>query len=331
MTTKEKVLKELEYNRDVFISGQDLAEKLNISRTAVWKAIDSLRNEGFVIHSTTNKGYRLSEESDKLTEVGIRKDLGRDLQDLDIYLFDTIDSTNTQIKRMLYTEEMKDFTVVVADEQHQGRGRRGKSFASPKGTGIYISFYLKPKDNFDFSYFDLVTIRAAVAVMKTIESFTEEEVRVKWVNDIYFHGKKVCGILSELDADFESMTVNSVIVGIGVNVKTPKNGFEEKIKDIAGAIDREDLTRNAFAAKLIRQCYQVYHEESAEEVLEYYRSHSLVLGKTVTFEKNQQQYEAVATGINERGNLIVQTEEGEMVLSSGEVSVKGTFLKDKRD
>lgn len=327
MTTKEQVLKELEYNRDIFISGQDLAKKLNISRTAVWKAIDSLRNDGFVIHSTTNKGYRLSNESDKLTEVGIRKNLESHLKNMALKVFDEIDSTNTEAKRMLCSQNVDDFTALVADEQTQGRGRRGKSFSSPKGTGIYISFIIKPTENFDLSYFDLVTIRAAVAIMQTIESFIKEDIGVKWVNDIYLRGKKVCGILSELDADFESMAVNSVIVGIGVNFKTPQNGFDEAIRNIAGGVDLPHVSRNEFTAKLVNIFYRTYYEMTCEDVLALYRKHSVVLNRRVSFQKNGIDYEGTAIDINERGNLVVETEEGIVILSSGEISIQGDFLK----
>ncbi|MDO5715386.1 MAG: biotin--[acetyl-CoA-carboxylase] ligase [Tissierellia bacterium] len=329
MSTKDKVLKELEYHRDEFVSGQDLADKLQLSRTAVWKAMDSLRQDGFVIHSTTNRGYQLDKDCDKLSRIGIQKDLMAPLKEMDLYLYDQIDSTNTEAKRLLYSQDVKNFTILVADEQFKGRGRRGKSFQSPKGSGVYLSIILHPEKKFDLNDFDLVTVRAAVAVVKTIKKFVEDGApSIKWVNDIYCKGKKVCGILSELDADFESKTVSSVIVGIGVNIKKPDGGFDPSVRDIAGWIAPKNRRRNEFVASLMNEFYHVYYEMTDEEVLKIYRDHSLVLGKSLSFEHNGKRYEGIGKDINEKGNLIVETAQGEMVLSSGEISIEGDFLSE---
>ncbi|MFR6449008.1 MAG: biotin--[acetyl-CoA-carboxylase] ligase, partial [Peptoniphilus grossensis] len=223
MKTKDIVLRELERNRANYISGQELAERLNISRTAIWKAINSLKESGFQIESQTKLGYKLVESDDKLSDEGIRKGLRDELKDIDIVIYDEIDSTNTEAKRRLYSSDVKDFTVIVADMQKGGRGRTGKSFTSPKGSGVYFSIILHPKDSYDFSYFDLTTVKAAVAVAEGIRESTGKQAEIKWVNDLFLKGKKICGILSELDADFESRSVKSVIVGIGINVNKPKD------------------------------------------------------------------------------------------------------------
>lgn len=324
MNTKDEVLKELEENREKYISGQDLADKLSLSRTAIWKAIKSLKEEGFIIDSQTKKGYRLDANCDKLTEFGVKKDLIPELKDIDIRIYDEIDSTNTEAKRLLYSEDIRHFTLLASDYQAAGRGRTGKSFKSYRGTGLYYSIILRPKDNFDFSYFDLITVRSAVSVAKTIKDLTGKDAAIKWVNDIYIDGKKVCGILSELDADFETKTVSSIIIGIGINLKYPDH-LDDDLKNIFGALDT-DILKNQILAGLVNEFYLNYYKASTDEILKYYKDHSLVLGKKVTYEINGEKREGLALDVNDKGNLIVERNGEKEILSSGEVSIKGDFL-----
>lgn len=326
MKTKDIVLKELEKNRANYISGQELAEKLNISRTAIWKAINTLKESGFQIESQTKLGYKLLEKDDKLSEEGIRKGLREELKDIDIIVYDEIDSTNTEAKRRLYSSDVKDFTVIVSDMQKGGRGRTGKSFASPKGSGVYFSIILHPKDFYDFSYFDLTTVKAAVAVAEGIKEATGKVAQIKWVNDLFINGRKICGILSELDADFESRSVKSVIVGIGINVNEPKDDSFKDLKDIAGYIGT-DVIRNEILSSILNAFYENHYEKKDKEIIEYYKTHSLVIGKDLTFELNGKKYTAKGVDINDKGNLIVDTGEKRITLSSGEVSIKGDFYK----
>lgn len=326
MKTKDIVLRELEKNRANYISGQELAEKLNISRTAIWKAINTLKESGFQIESQTKLGYKLLEKDDKLSEEGIRKGLREELKDIDLFVYDEIDSTNTEAKRRLYSSDVKDFTVIVSDMQKGGRGRTGKSFASPKGSGVYFSIILHPKDFYDFSYFDLTTVKAAVAVAEGIKEATGKQAEIKWVNDLFINGRKICGILSELDADFESRSVKSVIVGIGINVNEPKDDSFKDLKDIAGYIGT-DVIRNEILSSILNAFYENNYVKKDKEIIEYYKKHSLVIGKDLTFELNGKKYTAKGVDINDKGNLIVDTGEKRITLSSGEVSIKGDFYK----
>lgn len=326
MKTKDIVLRELEKNRANYISGQELAEKLNISRTAIWKAINTLKESGFQIESQTKLGYKLLEKDDKLSEEGIRKGLREELKDIDLFVYDEIDSTNTEAKRRLYSSDVKDFTVIVSDMQKGGRGRTGKSFASPKGSGVYFSIILHPKDFYDFSYFDLTTVKAAVAVAEGIKEATGKQAEIKWVNDLFINGRKICGILSELDADFESRSVKSVIVGIGINVNEPKDDSFKDLKDIAGYIGT-DVIRNEILSSILNAFYENNYVKKDKEIIEYYKNYSLVIGKDLTFELNGKKYTAKGFDINDKGNLIVDTGEKKITLSSGEVSIKGDFYK----
>lgn len=327
MSTKEVILKHLEENRDKYISGEDLASELNISRTAVWKAVNSLKEEGYIINSSTNKGYKIDEKCDILSKYGISHNLIDELKNIYIKVYNTIDSTNTEAKRLLYTEELSNFTVLVSDEQTTGRGRTGKSFSSPKGSGIYISIVIFPRERFDFNAFDLVTIKAAVAVVNAIKNKTDKKPQIKWVNDIFINHKKVCGILTEADTDFESREIKSIIVGIGLNFDTKIEEFGEELKNIATSLNPENkLLRNEMIAEILNQFYQAYYNYDNNEILKLYKEDSLLLGRMVTFTKNGVRYSAKAVDINEKGNLIVELENNEqMILSSGEVSVKGEF------
>ena len=326
MKTKDIVLRELERNRANYISGQELAERLNISRTAIWKAINSLKKSGFQIESQTKVGYKLIESDDKLSDEGIRKGLRDELKDIDIIVYDEIDSTNTEAKRRLYSSDVKDFTVIVSDMQKGGRGRTGKSFTSPKGSGVYFSIILHPKDSYDFSYFDLTTVKAAVAVAEGIKEATNKQTEIKWVNDLFLNGKKICGILSELDADFESRSVKSVIVGIGINVNEPRDDSFKDLKDIAGYIGT-DVIRNEILSSVLNAFYENNFVKSDKEIIDYYKKHSLVIGKELSFDLNGKKYSAKGIDINDRGNLIVDTGKEKITLSSGEVSIKGDFYK----
>lgn len=326
MKTKDIVLKELERNRANYISGQELAERLNISRTAIWKAINSLKESGFQIESQTKLGYRLIESDDKLSSEGIKKGLRDELKDIDVIVFDEIDSTNTEAKRRLYSENVKDLTVIVSDMQKGGRGRTGKTFESPRGSGIYFSIILHPEDYFDFSYFDLITVKAAVSVAEGIKNATGKQAEIKWVNDLFMKGKKICGILSELDADFESRKVNSVIVGIGINVNEPEDDSFKDLKDIAGYIDT-DTIRNEILSSILNSFYENNFVKKEEDVIDYYKKHSLVIGRELSFELNGKKYFAKGIDINKKGNLIVDTGEEKLTLSSGEVSIKGDFYR----
>lgn len=326
MKTKDIVLRELERNRANYISGQELAERLNISRTAIWKAINSLKDSGFQIESQTKLGYKLVESDDKLSDEGIRKGLRDELKDIDIVIYDEIDSTNTEAKRRLYSSDVKDFTVIVADMQKGGRGRTGKSFTSPKGSGVYFSIILHPKDSYDFSYFDLTTVKAAVAVAEGIRESTGKQAEIKWVNDLFLKGKKICGILSELDADFESRSVKSVIVGIGINVNKPLDDSFKDLKDIAGYIGT-DVIRNEILSSILNAFYENNYVKSDKEIIDYYKKHSLVIGRDLYFVLNGKKYSAKGVDINDKGNLIVDTGSERLTLSSGEVSIKGDFYK----
>ena len=227
MSVKQSVLQALEENRKICISGEQLAKTLNISRSSVWKAIKSLKDEGYCIAATTNKGYRLETGSDVLSYEGMLPWLAPQNKNLTIKVYKTIGSTNQVAKKMAIDGEAQG-TVIISEEQTQGRGRMGRSFFSPAKSGIYMSLILRP--NVYAHEAVLVTTAASVGVCRAIEKVTDKNPQIKWVNDIFLDDKKICGILTEAVTNFETGLVECVIIGIGLNFRLPEENFPAGIK-----------------------------------------------------------------------------------------------------
>lgn len=319
MTTKSNLLEILNKSKGNFISGQEIAEQLNISRTAVWKAVKSLRDEGYKIDSVQNNGYKLSEDNDVLSDVEIKNSLLPKYKNFDIKIFKTIDSTNKQAKKLIAENVFDNGTTLIADEQTDGKGRFGRSFFSPKSTGIYLSTIIKmPLKLQDVS---LVTIVSALAVCRTIAKLTSAKPQIKWINDIYIEGKKVCGILTEAVSNFETQTVDAVVAGIGVNLKT--NIFPEELKEKAGCITKENISRNIFVAGILNNLFSLTENIYDKKIIEEYKNLSLVLNKEIKYLSGDTVITATAVDINDKGNLIVKDSDGNLsVLESGEISIK---------
>ncbi len=234
--------------------------------------------------------------------------------DAEVVYYPSVDSTNTQAKRLAGEGKAQPF-LVAAGEQTAGRGRQGKSFYSPAGTGIYMSLALCPKAQLKDTV--CATTAAAVAVCRAIEKLTDIKPQIKWVNDIYVGGKKVCGILTEAVCDSKTNAVTSLIIGIGLNIKTKE--FPKEIKNAASlnaAVKRADLI-----AETANELIKLFGKEYSE-FIDYYRSRSLVTGKKISFVKNGEATSAIALGIDNYGGLAVKTDSGEtLTLRSGEISV----------
>lgn len=320
MSVKFEVLRLLEERGSGALSGQEMAESLNVSRTAIWKAINSLREDGYMINASTNKGYFLDEDNDIISEQGIKAFLNDKNKNIPIITYKTISSTNTIAKKMAIEGALNN-TVLVADEQTEGRGRYGKQFFSPPGTGIYMSIIIKPDLHFVDS--QLTTIYTAVGVCKAIEKLTGETPQIKWVNDIFINGKKICGILTEATFNMESGTIESIIIGIGINFATKTQDFPDELTDIAGSLLPEGISRNMLIAAIIEEINTNLKGISNEELISEYKARSFVLGQEVSFERNKITIEGVATDINEKGNLIVKTVDNNIeTLNSGEIRIK---------
>lgn len=319
MKLKEKILNLLNEKETEFISGQYLADFFNVSRNAVWKAVNSLRQDGYNIYAVQNKGYTLDGEGIFTGEI-IKSYMKSPVK---IEYIPNVTSTNDII--MEYGRQgREEFIAVVADSQSSGRGRKGRIFYSPDNAGTYFSILLRPNINFSESLY--ITTAAAAAVTEAMKQLYNMDTEIKWVNDVYYNGRKICGILTEAHIDMESGTVDYAALGIGINVFEPENSYHKDIKNIAGAAFCRSMFDNKIrceiTAKVIDIFYEYYKNLSDMTFLNTYKSRSFLTGKNVTIEKNGIVQKAFVKGIDDKCRLSVMLENGiEENLNSGEVNL----------
>ncbi len=316
MTVKQQVLQALEQSRGEAIPGQELADKLGVSRTAVWKAVHALQQEGHRIQNE-KRGYTLKAESDMLSVAGIQQYLDESV-DIDIRIYPQIDSTNDEAKR-LAAQGVNTPTLLVSEEQTAGKGRLGRTFYSPKQNGCYFTLLLQPHTSLETTV--QATLAAAVAVCRAVEECSGMDTEIKWVNDVYLHGKKLCGILTEAVTDFESQTVSSLIIGIGINTGALPEEIPAEVREIAASLYDVSIGRNRLIARVVSHLLSLLTQGSAEYLPEY-RRRSMILGKEITYEKQGVTHTAVAKEIDEVGGLVVEENRETHTLRSGEVSVR---------
>ena len=321
MSLKTSILEYLENNRGESISGENLANNFGVSRSAVWKAVNALRDEGHDIEAVTNKGYMLSTDSDLLTMPGISKFLNPEISKF-IQVYKEVDSTNEKAKA-LALEGADEGTVIVADTQSAGKGRMGRKFESPSGAGIYMSMILRPR--FDMRNGVLITTAAAVAVCRAIKVVTDIKPGIKWVNDIYVEKRKVAGILTEGITDLESGTIESVIVGIGLNFKAIPEAYPKELLDKIGWLFdgvSPNITRNEMAAAIINELWNISENLEDRSFISEYKALSILLGRDIFYIEGGQKYPAKVVDIDDNGALIVENEGVNKRLSSGEISIR---------
>lgn len=320
MTVKTRLLQLLEAHKGETLSGESLAAELQCTRAAIWKAVKALREEGYVITAGTNRGYMLSRESSPLSLEGIRAHL--ELPDIYMKFYEELESTNQTAKEAVVARAAGHGSFVLARTQTAGRGRRGREFYSPKDAGLYLSVILEPKEKLRDSL--LLTTAAATAVYRAVREVCEEELSIKWVNDLYCRGKKVCGILTEAITDFESGDIEAAIVGIGLNLYEEPGGYPRELSQVAGGIfeDRQAAERidlNCLVAAVINALLE---ETGNLHLSEIYVAHNLIPGRRITITDGTHSRTAQALSIYEDGRLEVQEEDGSIsLLSYGEVSV----------
>ena len=336
--TRDEVLRLLR-ETDGYASGEKIRQKLGVSRMAVSAAVKSLRADGYEILSSTNRGYLLTKAPDLLTAPEIRARLG-DERMRSVVCLDTTDSTNRQL-RLLADEGAPEGTVVLADAQTQGRGRRGRSFLSPKGTGIYLSYLLRP----EVLPSDMTTVTAwtAVAVREAVRGVCGVSPGIKWVNDLVLNRKKICGILTEMALESESAHIDHIIIGIGINVGQKEADFPEELREVATSIRAafvsdpsggqpapppRSFSRASLAAAVIQRLDRLRADwpDRTEDYLAAYREASVTCGQSVTVISGEKKRPAEALSINDDFSLRVRYEDGTCEdLSSGEVSVRGLY------
>ena len=317
-----KLLKET----DGYVSGQELCRRFGVSRTAVWKVINQLKEEGYEIEAVRNRGYVLKGAGDVLSEAELLSCLETEWAGGRIVYFDATDSTNVQAKR-LAEAHVPHGTLVVSDRQDGGKGRRGRSWASPSGVGIWMSLILRPE--IAPSSASMLTLAAALAVREGIQEETGLSPLIKWPNDLVLNGKKICGILTEMST--ELMEIQYVITGIGINVN--QREFPPEIRDTATSLSLEagrSFRRSSLIAAILKAFEKDYEAflktGDLSLLLEEYNACLVNRGKEVCILDPSGEYRAVAEGIDENGSLLVTLPDGtRREIISGEVSVRGIY------
>ena len=321
---KKEILSLLKNTED-YVSGQELCERFSVSRTAVWKTIKRLKEEGYDIEAVQNRGYRLRKDADVLSAQELEEALQNSFVSGNIVYFDTTDSTNTQAK-ILAEQGAVHGTLVVADCQNAGKGRKGRGFDSPAGQSVYMSLLLRPDVLPNNA--SMLTLVAALAVEHGIWEVTKTKAKIKWPNDIILNGKKVCGILTETSMQEDGIC--HIIIGIGINVQN--TSFPEEISDVATSLYLEtgEKTNRVALIESILRAFEDYFARFCKTqdmslLLEEYQALLINRGQKVRVLDPTDPYEGIAQGITKRGELLVDTDDGVKKVAYGEVSVRGVY------
>lgn len=296
-----------------FVSGQEIADYVGCSRTAVWKHIEELRNEGYVLEAIRNKGYRIISAPGNVTSNEIQIGLQTTSFGQNIHYEESVDSTQ-KIANRLANEDAAEGTIVIAEEQTLGKGRLSRNWHSPKFTGIWMSLILRP--NIPFHEAPQLTLLAAVAVAQAIEDVTDLTPEIKWPNDLLIKGKKVTGILTELQA--ESDRIHSVIVGIGINVNQKLSDFPEELQNTATSLFIEsgkNITRSALIQQILRNMEKLYHtylQHGFNPIKLLWESYAVSLGKELKATTVNETIIGKALGITDSGVLLLEDKLGKV-------------------
>ena len=300
-----------------------MAKTLNLSRTSIWKAINSLRDDGYTINAVTNKGYSLADNTDLISKEGISLYLNKDFSNVDIYIYKTTSSTN-EVAKKLALSGAKHGTVVISEEQTQGKGRMGRSFYSPANTGIYMSIILRPTLTAMDSV--LITTSSSVAICDAIHKVTGIECQIKWINDIYINNKKIGGILTEASTNFESGTIDYLILGIGINFNNPKDNFPDDLKEIADSLyngNSNGINRNILCAEILNNILSIIPKIKDYNFISEYKKRSIILNQEIMYTSGGIYSKGRAIDINNDGSLVIKHDDGSIkILNSGEISIR---------
>jgi len=246
----------------------------------------------------------------------INKLINKNIPITNIYYFNEIDSTNSFSKNLKLDND--EYNLVISNKQTNGRGRLGRSFYSPEDTGIYMSFVYK---NNKLSNPINITSIAAVAVTNAITEIMDIDINIKWVNDLYYNNKKICGILTEATTNPDTGELDNIIVGIGLNIST--TSFPNELKEIATSINLESSRKYELIARIVNNLHYFLNNDNKNEFLSIYRNKSMVIGKDIYYYSNNIKYEATAIEINDEGELVVEDKNGNInVLRTGEITLR---------
>jgi BirA family biotin operon repressor/biotin-[acetyl-CoA-carboxylase] ligase len=294
-----------------YLSGQRIAELIGCSRTAVWKHIEELRKEGFELEAVRRKGYRIVKTPEKITADELRLGLKTNFIGKNVYYEETVESTQKIAHRLAY-ENAPEGTVIIAEEQVAGRGRMDRKWHSPKYTGVWMSIILRP--NIPLPKAPQLTLLTAVAIVQAAQDLTGLLPEIKWPNDILIRGKKVTGILTELEA--EADRINSIIIGIGMNVNQTKEDFPSELQETATSlfiekgdkVSRSDLVKGIFMN--LEKLYLLYLEEGFLPIKLLWEGYAISIGRKITARTLSNSITGTAQGITDDGVLIMVDDHG---------------------
>ncbi|MDY5730243.1 MAG: biotin--[acetyl-CoA-carboxylase] ligase [Eubacteriales bacterium] len=317
MQISEMILEQL-ISANGFVSGQALAKYTQISRMAVWKHIQALQAQGYHIEAEHGKGYILYCDKDVLSQSCLQAESRGKYQ---FTVKPSSPSTNEELRAM--ANECKEGTILLANMQSKGKGRMGRSFFSPGDSGIYMSILLKPQ--MEASCASSLTALCAVAVSEAVAQVLGVETQIKWVNDLYYQNKKVCGILCEASYNMENASLDYVVVGIGINLYAPKENFPAELQSIAGALRTEQVLglKNKLVLAIANAFFAEYENFHNSDFQARYKARCFVLGRDITVHKAGQAMLAKALDINEQCALLVEYSNGmQEFLNAGEISIR---------
>lgn len=322
MERKEQILELLYNNAEKWLSGEEISRQLEISRTAVWKQINLLRESGYSIESSSKLGHKLISRNDSFSEFEIKRHLKSSIFGADeITIFQETDSTNIQAFR-LASAGAAEGTIIIAESQTGGKGRLGRKWVSPSGENLYLSIIVRP--DIPTLTAPRLTLVAAVALSETLDSIGATEHRIKWPNDILFKNKKISGILTEMKGDCDS--IDFIIIGLGVNINSSSGDYPEELKE--SLISLKEITghkvdRIEFLTLFLHnfeKSYSDFLKGRFPEILDIWIQKSAIINQKIKVTNHNEVYTGIVSSITPDGNLIVNTDEGIRQVNSGDIN-----------
>ncbi len=319
---RDKILSALYSSSGEWVSGEEISRDLGISRTAVWKNVNILRESGYIIESSNKLGHKLTSSGNRLSEFEIRRGLDTSVFGRNgIHIFETTGSTNVEAFR-LATAGAPEGSIVLAEKQESGKGRLGRHWSSPSGKNICISIIMRPEIPTFFA--PRLTIVAAVALSDTLVETGVPEHRIKWPNDILVNDRKLSGILTEMKGDTDS--IEFIITGIGINVNSSVEDYPPELRDTVTSIAmilKHDTERNSLIRSLLsnfEKYYNLFLSSGFSEILSIWKERAGIIGRDVNVQHFNEKFSGRVIDVNSDGNLIIDAGGIVRIVNSGDIN-----------
>lgn len=310
---RKRLLQALMKHKHTYLSGESLSEALQISRTAIWKHVEELKKDGYGIEAVRKQGYRLLYEPEALTEATLYANLKSKWVGHELYVYDQVASTQ-QIAREKARQKTANGSLVIADQQIQGKGRMGREWFSPPGTGIWMSLVIRPKISLD--KVQQLTLLSAVAVLRGLQPLIKQDIHIKWPNDLLLKERKLAGILTEVNA--EADRIHDIVIGFGINVNQDKDDFPVHLQSTATSLYRERgqrFDRKQCIVSILKEweaLYELYTEHGFPPIKTLWEAHAHTLGREIRAKSDGETVKGIARGITDEGVLLLEEENGQI-------------------